>query len=193
MDLLPLASATAEQRIRAIRRRVTYQEAVEAFAHGLVGAARCLARGPLRSVADVYVPFQLYQVTVSHGARREALVLGLDAVGGILDLYRFDRIPEAIDLVDVWTRNHLEPVLSTTAAHEVLAARVKRMTYQRVGFLAVGRVHVDVQPIDVRLHVPYWAGFFGRRDAASLVVMDAVRRQFEGAKVRRLITAWLAA
>ena len=104
-----------------------------------------------------------------------------------------DGPPEATDLIDVWTRNHLEPILSTTAAHEVVAARVKRMTYQRVGFLAAGRVRVGVQPIDVRLHVPYWAGFFGRRDAASLVVMDAVRRQIEGAKVRRLITAWLAA
>jgi len=42
------------------------------------------------------------------------------------------------------------------------------------------------------LHVPYWVGFVGRGEAASLVVMDAVRRQIEGVKARRLIGEWLS-
>ena len=37
----------------------------------------------------------------------------------------------------------------------------------------------------------YWLGFFGRRESASLVVMDAVRRQMEGVKLRRLVEQWI--
>jgi len=47
--------------------------------------------------------------------------------------------------------------------------------------------------VDAIIHVPYWAGFFGRGDAASLVVLDAVRCAVEGPKVRRLISGWLTA
>jgi hypothetical protein len=43
------------------------------------------------------------------------------------------------------------------------------------------------------VHVPYWTGFFGRGDVASLVVVDAVRCAVEGPKVRRLISGWLTA
>ena len=78
-----------------------------------------------------------------------------------------------------------------TAALEILASRIKRFTYQRVGFLAAGRVGVEVEPIDGILHVPYWVGFFGRGQTASLVVVDAVRHRIEGVKVRRTIEDWL--
>jgi len=44
-------------------------------------------------------------------------------------------------------------------------------------------------PVDI--HVPYWLGFFGGRENASLEVMDAVRRQIEGAKARALFEDWL--
>jgi hypothetical protein len=50
---------------------------------------------------------------------------------------------------------------------------------------------LEVRPIEGEVHVPSWAGFFGRSDRASLVVIDAVRRQVEGARVRRLIDQWL--
>lgn len=185
MDLFPV--------IRALRPAVTRDEAVNAFAAGLAGRARQLALGPLRSLADVYVPFRLYHVTVGCRRTHETTVLGVDAVTGALDLYRFDPAPRPADLMDVRTRNHVAPRLSAAAAHAIVASRVQRLMYGRVGFVAAPRVRLDVRPLDADLHVPYWAGFFGRGDCASLVVLDAVRREIEGAKVRRLIGRWLTA
>ena len=184
MDLFPLA-------IHAIRPSVTRDEAVKAFEKGIAGGVRRLAHGPLRSIADVYVPFRLYHMTTICGARRETAVLGIDAVTGALDLYRFDAVPAAADLVDVRTRNHIEPVLSEMSTRESLASRVTRMMYGRVGFFAGARIHLDVRPAGEEVHVPYWAGFFGRRETASLLVMDAVRRQIEGIKVSRMVEHWL--
>ena len=178
-------------KIRALRPAVTREDVIEAFGAGVAGGLRRLALGPLRSVADIYVPFRLYHVTVSCGRTRETAVLGVDGVTGALDLYCFDTVPGSADLIDILTRNHVTPALSAAAAGEIVASRATRIMYGRVGFLAAPRVHLDVRPIDGEVHVPYWAGFFGRSDRASLVVIDAVRRQFEGAKVRRLIEQWL--
>jgi hypothetical protein len=169
---------------------VTREQAIDSFRRGLAAGARRLARGPLRSVADVYIPFRVYVATLGRGVRREVAVLGVDAVSGGLDVYRFDRVPEAAEVVQVSTRNYLAPTLSTNTARDLLASRMRRLTYQRAGFLA-GPFEFDAEPIDAVLHVPYWAGFFGRSEAASIVVMDAVRRQIEGAKVKRLIREWI--
>ena len=188
-----LAAEDVPHGVCVLRAHVARDEAVDAFTHGVVGAVRWLALGPLRSIADVYVPFRLYEVITPSRPAARPLVLGVDAVAGALDLYRFDNIPRSADLVNLHTRNHVNAVLSSSAARDVLLARVQRLLYQRVGFLAAGRCHVDVQPVGDVIHVPYWVGFFGRRDTASLVVMDAVRRQIEGVKVRRLIAEWLRA
>ena len=177
--------------IRAFRPSVEREHAVETFARGLVGGARCLVLGPLRSVADVYLPFRVYQVTIERGANLDACVLGLDAMTGALDLYRFDGVPSVPDVVEVRTRNHPEPVVSTTSARDILQSRIERMTYQRFGFMS-GRIRVEMAAIDGELHVPYWVGFFGRGNEASIVVMDAVRGRIEGAKVRRLIREWIS-
>jgi hypothetical protein len=66
------------------------------------------------------------------------------------------------------------------------------MLYRRAGFFAIRHRRLDVRSIEDVLYVPYWIGFFGRGDRASLVAIDAVRRQIEGLKVRRLIEMWLA-
>jgi hypothetical protein len=191
VDLLPLAASTVSAPIRALRPCVTQAQAIDAFAHGVAGSARQIARGRLRSVAEIYIPFRLFAVTMHRGSRHERAIVGLDGVAGVLDVYRFDRYPEEPDVVDIATRNHLEPRLSHVAAREVLASRMRRLTYERLGFLVGGAFHFDAEPFDDLLHVPYWAGFFGRGQAASLVVMDAVRRQIEGGKVKRLISEWL--
>lgn len=177
--------------ISVLRPAVTRDDAIKAFNDGVVGGLRRVALGPLRSVADLYVPFRLYHVTIGCGRTCETAVLGVDGVTGALDLYRFDTVPGSADLMDVCTRNHVAPALSAAAAGEIAASRVKRIVFGRVGFLAAPRVRLDVRPIEGEVHVPYWAGFFGRSDRASLVVIDAVRRQVEGAKVRGVIERWL--
>jgi hypothetical protein len=189
MDLLPMM----REPIRTLRRRISREQAIEMLSGGVAGGVRRLARGPLRAVAELHVPFGLYRAAIRRGATRESAVLGIDLVDGALDLYRFDGpvLPDQIQ--HIWTRNHIPPRLPGKAAEEAIRSRVQRVAYRRGGFLAGGKITIDVEPVDAIVHVPYWAGFFGRGDAASLVVVDAVRCAVEGPKVRRLISGWLTA
>jgi len=177
--------------VRALKPRIDRDEAVDAFTRGLSGAMRRVALGPVRSVADVYVPFRLFRIVVTRPRGDERMVLGIDAVTATLDLYRFDDPLPSSDLIHVRTRNHVTAAVSPSAAHDALVARLRRIIYQRAGFFAAGSCHLDVRAIDDEISIPYWVGFLGRGDEASIVVMDGVRRQIEGAKVRRLIARWL--
>jgi hypothetical protein len=183
MDLLPVTKM-----ISALRPKVTREHAVAMLSRGVLGTARRMVLGPLRSVAEIYVPFRVYRVT---GRGRRAALLAIDAVTGELDLYHFDSIPDSTLLADVRTLNRIPAQLSIDANRDLLQDRMKRLTYQRVGFLAAPRFAVKVEPIGPTLHVPYWVGFFGSGEVAAPVVIDAVRRQVEGAKARRLVVGWL--
>ena len=177
--------------VRALRPRVDQKAAISAFSGGLGGVFRRATYGPVRSVAEVYVPFLPFDVTIRRPRGVERVVLGVDAVSATLDLYRFDAAASGDDLTHVRTRNHLPPGVSLSAAHDAIVVRVQRLIYQRAGFLAAGRVHVEAAVAGDVISIPYWVGFLGRRETASLVVMDGVRGQIEGAKVRRLIEGWL--
>ena len=190
MDLFPL-NTNGLQSIRVVPPRLDREQAVAVFTGGMVGRVRRMMHGPLRSVARVSIPFRSVEVIISGRRRRERMVLGVDALAGILDLYRFEE-EHFSPVVQTRTRNDLEPVLSSAAARDIAAARVRRMLYRRVGFFAIHHRRLDVRSIEDVLYVPYWVGFFGRGDRASLVAIDAVRRQIEGLKVRRLIETWLA-
>jgi hypothetical protein len=189
VDLLPLT----REPIRTLRPRISREQAIEMLSGGIAGEVRSLTRGPLRVVADLHVPFGLYCATIRRGATHERAMLGIDLVEGALDLYRFDGpvVPDQIE--QTWTRNHIPAALPPGAAEEAIRSRLQRVAYRRAGFLAGGEITVDVEPVDAIVHVPYWTGFFGRGDAASLVVIDAVRCAVEGPKVRRLISRWLTA
>jgi hypothetical protein len=50
---------------------------------------------------------------------------------------------------------------------------------------------ISAEAVAGEIYVPYWVGFRGRGSQVHFVVMDAVRRQIEGAKVRQLLRAWL--
>ena len=47
-------------RIRSLRPNVTREEAMEQFSSGVLDFLRETAFGPLRSVAEFYIPFQLF-------------------------------------------------------------------------------------------------------------------------------------
>jgi hypothetical protein len=52
-------------------------------------------------------------------------------------------------------------------------------------------LRISAEPVTGEIYVPYWVGFRGRGNQVHFVVMDAVRRKMEGAKVRQLLRAWL--
>ncbi len=178
-------------RIRSLRANVTRDEAFEQFAAGsLAGLWRRLRLGPLRSLADVYVPFRLFTVEIRNGPRRETRFLAVDAVGGTLDPYGFHAIPGGKDFTEVETTNRLPAKLDESRLREVAIERTRRQLYSQ-GFFRIRELAISAEPVTGDLYVPYWIGFFGRGDRAHVVVLDAVRRRFEGAKARTLFEEWL--
>ena len=122
----------------------------------------------------------------------ETSVLGLDAVRGSLDPYRFAHAPTENETVRVETRNSLPASLELDQAQELLVAKVRRLLYGK-GFFRLHAIEISAEPLDDELHIPYWLGFSGSGSRARLKVMDGVRRQREGGKVRSIFEAWLTA
>jgi hypothetical protein len=159
---------------------------------GLVRWLRWAAAGPLRKIADVYVPFHLFRVKIDSNAGSQERLLAIDAVSGAFDLYSFDKIPGSDQLSRVTTLNRPPATLDTRRAGELLVERLRRMVF-RQGFFRIRELHIEAEPVNLQLHVPYWVGFSGFGEDAHIAVMDGVRRRMEGGKVRRFFREWLSA
>ncbi len=117
--------------IRTLKPNVSRSQAVEQFTGGALGFAREFVSGPLRSVADFYIPFLVFDVCITNRGEQQKQIWGIDAVNGSLDPYHFGQVPGTEDSLT--------------------------------------------------------------RESASIAVLDAVRRQPEWARVRRLLEDWLTA
>jgi hypothetical protein len=179
--------------IRSLRPNVSRKEAVEQFSSGgLSEMVWHLVFGPLRSVADFYIPFRLFQVETYNAGKQETHILGLEAVVGSLDLYRFEGIPGSSEIISVETRNHPESQLDDARAHELVITKFRRALYSE-GFFRLRDLSITATPLPGDLHIPYWVGFRGSGMHAHISVIDAVRRRSEGAKMKHLLQTWLAA
>ncbi len=175
--------------IFSIRPNVRRQEAERLLMPAsLAGLLRRLRMGRLRALAEVYLPFRVHEVAISNRGRKQTRFFAVDAVNGDLDLYGFDGQPE--DTISVETRNWLPSRLSRERSHQVVVEKVRRAVFQN-GFFRLQKVSVSAAPAAREIHVPYWIGFFGSEEDMKLVVIDAVRRRVEGAKVAKLIRGWL--
>jgi hypothetical protein len=177
-------------RIRSLRPNVSRDEAAEYFSSGLADVLRTTVSGPLKSVADFYIPFRLFQVEILNGDKRDERVFGLDAVNGSLDLYHFEQLPEEREVIYLETRNCSEPLLDEAEANKIVISKVQRLLFS-TGFFRVRNLKISAEPVAGEIYIPYWVGFRGRGIRARFVVMDAVRRKMEGSKVRQLLQAWL--
>jgi hypothetical protein len=188
VDLLPLndAAGGARREIHCLRANVTQDEALAALER-----RGGLLRGQLRQMASAYLPFRLYHVEVFNRGGTKVGLYGADAVSGQLDLYEFDAAPAATELVTVTTRNAPPARLAEPLALELLENKVRRAVFQ-TGFFGVRGLQIRARPLGLEFHVPYWLGFFGNGERATLQAMDAVRRTFEGAKARAIFSDWLA-
>lgn len=177
-------------RIQSLRPNVTRDEAVRHFSGGVHGHARAFLYGPLRSVAEFYIPFRIYEVEISNAGKKDRRILGLDAVTASLDPYYFDRIPSSEEITEVETRNHLAFSLPSGDAEKSIITKVQRLLFTK-GFFRIRNLSISVSSAPAKIHVPYWVGFRGRGSSANFAVLDAVRRQPEGARVRRMLEEWL--
>ena len=178
--------------ISSLKPNVTQEEAIAALnPRNLLGTVQNHLTGPLRSIAAVYVPFQLFRITIQNGPQREERLMAIDAVRGSLDLYDFEHIPAASELVRVETRNNLPAGLAADRAAELLKERLRRIVFRR-GFFRLRDFSIEVAPTSWKVHIPYWVGFRGHGTHAHLAVLDAVRRRLEGGKARDLFRLWLS-
>jgi hypothetical protein len=176
--------------IRSLRPNVTREEAVQHLSpDGLVELGRQLAFGSLRSIANFYIPFQLFEVEITNAGNRDTRILGLDRVNGSLDLYDFDQRPPEAQMIEVETRNFLEPQLDSAEINKKVIEKVQRVLFSR-GFFRMRNLEIKANPIG-DVYVPYWVGFRGSDAVSRITVMDAIRRKVEGAKVRHLLETWL--
>jgi hypothetical protein len=177
--------------IRCLKPNVTREAALRQFSPGgVTGLLRALRHGKLQSIADVYVPFRFYRVRIKNGRQTQTSLLALDAVEGTFDLYAFDALPDPGDVIEVDTRNCLEVRLEEAHARQIAAEKVRRIVFA-TGFFRIRNLRIEVEPCVADLHVPYWAAFYGRPTNLKLVVIDAVRRRVEGAKVRQVFEEWM--
>jgi hypothetical protein len=178
-------------RIRSLKPNVTREQAILQFSStGIPRLFRNAAFGPLRSVAELYLPFRLFQVQiVNRGARQEQLI-ALDSVTGTLDPFQFDHLPTDAEMISLDTRNCPRAELEDATVKELLIVKLRRLLYSR-GFFRMSDLEISAVPVPCDLHIPYWLGFRGSNGHARVAVIDAVRRRFEGAKVRRLVESWL--
>ncbi|MGH9566452.1 MAG: hypothetical protein ACRD4I_10735 [Candidatus Angelobacter sp.] len=178
-------------RIRALKPNVSQEEAVELLSpRGLSGMARNFASGPVRSVADFYIPFRIFQVEIRNAGEKSSHVFGLDAVNGSLDLYTWEHLPAQNELFLLETRNRLPIMLPEEDGQRMVADKVRRLIFAQ-GFFRVRNFGIAAQPIAGEIHVPYWAAFRGHGIRAHIAVLDAVRRQMEGSRVRQMLRQWL--
>lgn len=177
-------------RIRTLKPNVTREEAIRHFSGGVVNTAADFLRGPVRSMAELYIPYRLFEVTIRSAGREQKQTFALDAVRGVLDLYQLPAHTDAHEFLTLETRNVLPAALDATQAAERLVEKVRRMIFTR-GFFRVRDLKIDAAPLPDEICVPYWVCFRGGGDTVRLAVLDAVRRRPEGAKVRRLVEEWL--
>jgi hypothetical protein len=181
-------------RIRSLKANVTREDAIRYFTAGVANRAMELIRGPVRSLAELYIPFRLFEVKIFSAGREQNQTLALDAVRGVLDLYQFPATHAEQEFLWLETRNVLPVVADESQSQEQLKHRLieklRRMIYTR-GFFRVRDLKIEAVPLPGEICVPYWVCFRGSSDQVHLAVLDAVRRRPEGAKVRRLIEEWL--
>jgi hypothetical protein len=176
--------------IWSLRPNVTREQAIGQFrGRGLSWLLRS-ARGPLHSVAALYIPFGVFRVNINTGRKQQTSTFALDLVRGDFDPYQLANVGLDDTLVQVETRNRPAPALTENAAREAVIARARRLVFSR-GFFRVQKLTITAEPLRMDVHVPYWVGVWRRSDSAEIAVLDAVRRRPEGAKVRNFVRAWL--
>jgi hypothetical protein len=177
-------------KICSLRPNVTRDQAVEKFSsRGPAGLTRSAFFGPLRSVADFYIPFRVFRLDIRNRGRLEQRFLAVDSANGTLMPYSFSQPPTESELLLLETRNHAPASLPQRDAADIAITKVQRLLFA-TGFFRVRGLKISAEPM-TEIHVPYWIGFRGRGERANFTVVDAVRRRVEGAKVRHMIQNWL--
>lgn len=169
---------------------MSYEEALRQLSARAAGLRRWIS-GPLRGVAEIYLPYRLYRVTVDDRRLRRVHYYAVDAAAGTLDPYEFTNPPAPDEWMATETRNFY-PALDEDQTNKMVTEKVRRSLYSR-GFFRIINPNITAELIQSEFYIPYWAGFYGDEQNISITVLNAVRCTVEGNKVRRLVKTWLLA
>ena len=157
-------------------------------AGGYSGVRRWL-NGPLRGMAEIYIPYRLYKVAVEDRAVRQARYYAIDAASGALDAYEFVSQPEPQEH-EVEARNCYPMRLAENATRSLAVQKLRRVLFAG-GFFRLANPQLTVELVNSEFYLPYWVGFYGDEQTVNLKVLSAVRETMEGSKIRHLLQAWL--
>lgn len=177
--------------IRSLKPNVSQDEALRTFTAGFSTFYWRFRTGPLQCVADVYVPFWLFQARYFLGRAKHTRLFAMDAVDGSLDLFEFPRPPDEAQLLAISTRNCPQPALSDSQAIELCREKVLRIIFQQ-GFFKLRDTGLEIHREPGEFYLPYWLGLYGQKEFLRCRVLDAVRRRLEGAKASAFFEHWLA-
>ena len=145
--------------------------------------------GPLRGVAEIYLPYRLYKVSFEDGGVRRTRYYAIDAASGALDPYEFVNLPKPHEF-EVETRNCFPVRLAETETRNLAVQKLRRLLFSR-GFFRLSYPQLTAELINPEFYLPYWVGFYGDEQNMNLKVLNAMRETLEGSKIRRLLQAWL--
>ncbi len=179
--------------ITAMRANVTQADAIREFARPSLSSMYWRATvGSLQRIAEVYVPYQFYEVSYVMARAPQKRLFAMDAVDGSLDLFEFPQFPGGQQLLTLGNRNRIEPSLDAKEADELLREKALRVIFQQ-GFFKVRQATLKFTRQADAIYLPYWLAFYATREIVRCRVMDAVRRRIEGAKASAFFEQWLAA
>lgn len=170
--------------LKCLQPKVDRAQAMNMFTGGL----REVRLGRLRICTGLYVPYHLFQIEVQNGGNRSTHYLAIDAVTGELDPYGFDEPPRDDEFVEAESVQVVPSALSEAETFARLEERIRRGVYLK-GFFRVSDLRITGTLL-TQFYLAYWVGFYVKKNRASIEVINSVRSQFEGAKVRDLAMAW---
>jgi hypothetical protein len=186
MDLLPLGTMT----IRTLQSVVGRQQALRSLSPGgPLGIVRRWQTGRLFALADIYIPYRLYQVRVDDHRMRSTRFFAVDAISGVLDPYEFAESSLYGRCSEVETANHLPAQLAEAEARTLILEKVRRLLFA-AGFFRLVKPAITTMLIG-EFYIPYWAGFYGEWNNLSVLILNAVRGTIEGSKATNLVKSWL--
>lgn len=154
------------------------------------GFPRRWFHGPLRGIADIYIPYRLYKVMLDDRRLQSVRYYAVDAAAGTLDPYEFPTAPEENAWAELDTSNFHPVRLSESETKKIAVEKVRRSLYSS-GFFRLTNPGITAELIKPEFYTPYWAGFYGSSKNVSIRVMNAVQQTMEGSKFRHLLKTWL--
>jgi hypothetical protein len=146
--------------------------------------------GPLRGMAEIYIPYRLYKVTVEDRGVRRARCYAIDAASGALDPYEFANLPQPHEWTEVEKSDCYPVRLAEHETRSLAVQKLRRLLFSR-GFFRLAYPQLTAELINSEFYLPYWVGFYGDEQNVNLKVLNAVRETMEGSKIHQLLQAWL--